>query len=70
MISKGDARVALETLRRAGRMPSGVLYKGYCRLVSKPVVSRAYRNYMKKMTDLGLVNSRGRGRWKEYEIAF
>lgn len=118
IISKGDARVALETLRRAGRkaedkglkkvtikeikeasreakklkksyilsklnehqqviyeilekktqMASGMLYKEYCRLVSKPVGARAYRNYMKKMVDLGLVKVKGSGRWKSYEI--
>ena len=118
LMSRGDARVALETLRRAGRkaedkglkkftikemkeasreakklkksyilsklndhqrviyeilekkmrMGSGKLYMEYCRLVSKPVVTRAYRNYMKKMVDLGLVNVKGKGRWKEYKI--
>lgn len=117
-MSKGDARVALETLRRAGRkaedkglkrvtiqeikeasreakklkksyilsklnehqlviydilekktkMASGVLYREYCKLVSKPVVTRAYRNYMKKMVNLGLVDARGKGRWKRYKI--
>jgi len=116
--SKGDARVALETLRRAGRkaedrglkhvtikeikeasreakklkksyilsklnehqriiydilekkmkMSSGMLYKEYCKLISKPVVARAYRNYMRKMVDLGLVISKGKCRWKTYEI--
>jgi len=116
--SKGDARVALETLRRAGRkaedrglrhvtmqeikdasreakklkksyilsklndhqqviyeilekkikMPSGTLYQEYCKLVSKPVVVRAYRNYMRKMVNLGLVNAKGKGRWKTYEV--
>ena len=115
MISKGDARVALETLRRSGRkaedkglknvtikeikeasreakklkksyilsklnehqrviyevlekrinLASGTLYKEYCRLVSRPVVTRAYRNYMKKLVDLGLVEVDGSGRWKK-----
>lgn len=118
LMSKGDARVALETLRRAGRktedkglshvtikeikeasreakklkksyilsklnehqlviyeilekktrMASGMLYKEYCKLVSKPVVARAYRNYMKKIVDLGLVRVEGSGRWEKYEI--
>jgi hypothetical protein len=49
-------------------MDSGTLYREYCKLVSKPVVDRAYRNYMKKMVDLGLVNVKGKGRWKIYEI--
>ncbi|MCW3986454.1 MAG: hypothetical protein NWE91_08645 [Candidatus Bathyarchaeota archaeon] len=45
-----------------------MLYKEYCKLVSKPVVARAYRNYMKKIVDLGLVRVEGSGRWKKYEI--
>ena len=45
------------------------LYKEYCKLVSKPVVARAYRNYMKKMVYLGLVEVEGSGRWKKYQIA-
>ena len=49
-------------------MPSGLLYKKYCKLVSKPVVDRAYRNYMKKMVELGLVKADGFGRWKIYEV--
>ena len=118
LMSKGDARVGLETLRRAGRkaedkglrhvtireireaskeakrlkksyilsklnehqqviyeilekkmrMTSGELYKEYCKLVSKPVVARAYRNYMKKMVNLGLVEVLGSGRWRSYKI--
>lgn len=62
-------RVIYEILEKKMRMPSGVLYKEYCRLVSKPVVSRAYRNYMNKMINLGLVGSRGEGRWRRYVIA-
>ena len=50
------------------RAASGVLYKEYCKLVSKPVVPRAYRNYMKKMVNLGLVKTKGKGRWKTYQI--
>ena len=49
-------------------MASGTLYKEYRNLVSKPVVARAYRNYMKRMVELGLVKVEGKGRWKSYEI--
>jgi len=49
-------------------MPSGTLYKEYCKLVSKPVMARAYGNYMKKMVNLGLVITKGKGRWRTYEI--
>jgi hypothetical protein len=49
-------------------MPSGLLYKEYCKLFSSPVVDRAYKNYMKRMVNLGLVKCEGFGRWKSYEI--
>jgi hypothetical protein len=52
------------------KIPSGKLYKEYCKLVTKPVVARAYRNYMRKLTNLGLVKSEGKGRWKKYEVIF
>ena len=42
------------------KMPSGTLYKEYCKLVSKPVMARAYGNYMKKMVNLGLVIAKGK----------
>lgn len=37
-------------------------------LVSNLVVARAYRNYMKKMVHLGLVEVDGSGRWKKFQI--
>lgn len=61
-------KIIYEILEKKRRMPSGLLYKEYCRLVSKPVVARAYRNYMKEMVALGIVKSDGFGRWKNYEI--
>ena len=45
-----------------------MLYKEYCKLVSKLVVARAYRNYMEKMVDLGLVIAKGKGRWRNFQI--
>ncbi len=41
-------------------MPSGELYKKYYKLVKSPVVDRAYRNYMKRMVELGLVRFEGK----------
>ena len=32
--------------------------------------ARAYRNYMKKMVNLGLVKVLGIEKWREYEIIF
>ena len=60
--------VIYEILEKKMRMASGMLYKEYCKLVSKPVVTRAYRNYMKKMVELGLVEVEGSGRWKKYQF--
>ena len=53
-------RVIYEILEKKMRMASGILYKEYCKLVSRPVVDRAYRNYMKKMVNLVSSTSRGR----------
>ena len=61
-------RIIHEIIEKRGKMPSGLLYKEYCKLVKHPVVSRAYRNYMQKMVRLGLVKTEGYGRWKRYEI--
>jgi len=61
-------RVIYEILEKKRKMPSGLLYEEYCKLVSKPVVDRAYRNYMKRMVNLGLIKAEGFGRWKSYEI--
>jgi len=61
-------RTIYEILEKKIRLASGELYKEYCSIVSKPVVDRAYRNYMKRMVELGLVNVKGKGRWKNYEI--
>jgi len=61
-------RVIYEILERKIKMASGALYKEYRSLVSKPVVDRAYRNYMKRMVELGLVKVEGKGRWKIFEI--
>jgi len=63
-------KIIYEILGGIKRMPSGLLYKEYCKLVKNPVVDRAYRNYMKRMTELGLVKVEGKGRWKSYEIIF
>jgi Cdc6-like AAA superfamily ATPase len=61
-------KIIYEILGKKKRMSSGLLYEEYCKLVKNPVVDRAYRNYMKKMVELGLVKEGGFGRWKSYEI--
>jgi len=33
-----------------------------------PVVDRAYRNYVRRMVNLGLIKCEGKGRWKCYKI--
>lgn len=61
-------RVIYEILEKKVRIESGKLYDEYRKIVSKPVVDRAYRNYMKRMLELGLIRVEGSGRWKKYEI--
>src|SRR3989475_8909340 len=48
-------------LRVKGKLDSGSLYRAYRREVRDPVVDRAYRKYMKKMIELGLVKLNGSG---------
>ena len=58
----------LKILGKKKSISSGQLYLEYKKLVSKPVVDRAYRKYMKKMVNLGLVKADGKGRWRTYKI--
>jgi len=58
-----------DILEKKRRLSSGLLYNEYCTLMKSPVVDRAYRNYMRKMVNLGLIKSEGKGKWKRYEIA-
>lgn len=57
-----------QILKRNGSMESGRLYVEYCKTVNDPVVDRAYRNWMERMEELGLVKAVGSGRWKKYEV--
>lgn len=50
------------------RIAEGKLYEEYSNVVSEAVVDRAYRNYMKKMVELGLIKVEGSGRWKVYDV--
>lgn len=50
------------------KIASGELYREYCKLAENPVVDRTYRNHMKRMVELGLVEVEGKGRWKSYEL--
>jgi orc1/cdc6 family replication initiation protein len=61
-------KIIYEILGKKKRMASGELYREYCKVVKNPVVDRAYRNYMRRMVELGLVKVEGFGRWKSYEI--
>jgi len=36
--------------------------------VREAVVDRAYRKYMKKMVEMGLVRDKGSGRWRIFEV--
>lgn len=57
-----------DILEKKRKMSSGMLYKEYCTLTKNPVVDRAYRNFMRRMVNLGLIRDEGKGRWKTYEI--
>ena len=53
-------KVIYEILGKKKKMPSGTLYREYCKAVANPVVDRAYRNYMIEMVELGLVKVEGK----------
>src|SRR5207249_11779309 len=61
-------RAIYEILRSKGKINSGSLYRAYHREVKNAVVDRAYRKYMKRMIELGLVRAKGSGRWRIFEI--
>lgn len=42
----------MKVLTRRKKMNSGELFQEYTKLVSKPVVDRAYRKYMKKDAEI------------------
>jgi orc1/cdc6 family replication initiation protein len=61
-------KVIYEILEKKRKMSSGMIYKEYCTIMKSPVVDRAYRNFMRRMVNLGLIRDEGKGRWKSYEI--
>lgn len=61
-------KTIMKVLGQYKRMNTGDLYRAYSKLVSKPVVDRAYRKYMVKMMNQGLIKSDGKGRWRYYEL--
>lgn len=62
-------KIIYKILERKRKVLSGELYKEYCKLAYKPIADRAYRNRMRRMTELGLVKVEGAGRWRSYRIA-
>ncbi|MFH8119675.1 MAG: hypothetical protein QXS37_02630 [Candidatus Aenigmatarchaeota archaeon] len=64
-----DQRVIYNILEKNHKMYSGNLYREYCKAVKKPVTQRGFRNYMKRIVNLGLVKAEGgEGRYRRYEI--
>ncbi len=61
-------KIIYDILEKKRKLLSGLLYNEYRTSIQTPVVDRAYRNYMQRMVDLGLIKSEGKGRWKCYEI--
>jgi hypothetical protein len=41
-------KIIYEILQKKRKMPSGQLYRDYRKAVKKPVVARAYRNYLER----------------------
>lgn len=62
-------KAILKIVEKHREIGSGQLYKEYTKQVSTPVVDRAYRKYMEKLVNLGLVRADGKGRWKNYRIS-
>ena len=62
-------RIIYEILTKEGRLDSGSVYRSYFGRVQNPAVDRAYRKYMRRMVELGLVKERGLGRWKSFEVS-
>ncbi len=56
---KTAAKMIME--KHSGKLPSG-------EKELLEIVDRSYRNYMRRMKELGLVRESGSGRWKKYEI--
>jgi cell division control protein 6 len=66
-----DQRIIYSILEKNHKMYSGDLYREYCKSVKKPVTQRGFRNYMKRIVNLGLVKAEGgEGRYRKYEIVF
>lgn len=61
-------RIIYELLSDKTKLDSGSLYQAYCGKVGNPVVDRAYRKYMRRMVELGLVKEEGSGRWKSFQV--
>jgi len=57
-----------DILEKRRKLSSGSLYNEYCTIMKNHVVDRAYRKYMERMVELGLVKTAGKGRWKKYEM--
>jgi Cdc6-like AAA superfamily ATPase len=66
-----DRRIIYSILEKNHKMYSGDLYREYRKSVKKPVTQRGFRNYMKRIVNLGLVKAEGgEGRYRKYEIVF
>lgn len=64
----GHQKIIYEILKESKSMESGVLFNEYRKLVKETVTDRSYRNYVRKLVELGLVKESSSGRWKKYEI--
>ena len=63
-----DQRIIYEILKKNRKMESGRLFEEYRKSVKDVATDRSYRNYMKRMVELGLVKVEGSGRWRIYQL--
>ncbi|MBI2183960.1 MAG: AAA family ATPase [Thaumarchaeota archaeon] len=61
-------RTLYDILERNGKMKSGELYNGYCKLVDYPLQDRAYRANMERLVERGLVVAQGDGKGRMYLV--
>jgi len=61
-------KVLYKIIKQEKEIKPGELYKKYRENIEDPKVDRTVRKYLSKMDQYRLINSRGKGRWRKYEI--
>jgi Cdc6-like AAA superfamily ATPase len=65
-------RLIMDILEKESRLESGELWRRFCSLAQQKnlgkVSDRMFRNYMDRLSRLGLVDSQGKARWRTYSL--